>query len=133
MELSVIPALVDIGSRKAVCVQLSNLTNNPLVLSLYCVLCQVRACNITEDDPHTDPEHSTSWIDCIRQSLSELTLTEPQQVEVQNVVAQWHSVFSKNDLDVGLTSLVKDRIQLTNETSFKQRHRKIPPALFNEV
>jgi len=97
--VSVTPALVDIGSGKSVCVELSNLINNPVVLSPNCVLCQVQACAITEDDPHTDPEHSTSWIDCIRQSLSESTLTESQQVEVQRVVAQWHNVFSKNDLE----------------------------------
>ena len=42
-------------------------------------------------------------------------------------------VFSKHDLDVGLTSLVKHRINLMDETLFKQRHRKIPPAMFSEV
>jgi len=131
--VSITPALVDIGSSNGVWVELSNLTNNPVVLSPNCVVCQVQACEITHDDPHTDPEHSNSWIDYIHQSLSESNLTEPQRAEVQSVVAEWHNVFSKNDLDVGLTSLVKHRIQLMDETPFKQRHRKIPPALFNEV
>ena len=42
-------------------------------------------------------------------------------------------VFSKNDADIGDCQLIKQRIDLENTTPFKQRHRRIPPAMIEEV
>ena len=43
------------------------------------------------------------------------------------------SVFSKHDLNMGRTNLVKHNIVLTDPIPFKERYRTIPPQLFNEV
>jgi hypothetical protein len=60
-------------------------------------------------------------------------LTEEQRKLAQGFLAKWSHVFSQNDLDLGCTDLSKHRIQLSNEEPFKERHRRIPPHLVEEV
>lgn len=53
--------------------------------------------------------------------------------ELKTFLLRWGDIFSHGDLDIGLTSLVKHRINLSNETPFKQRHRHIPSGVIEEV
>ena len=41
--------------------------------------------------------------------------------------------FPKNDLDLGKCNILKHNIQLTDQQPFKERYRRIPPHLFEEV
>ena len=41
--------------------------------------------------------------------------------------------FSKNDLDMGRTNLVKHNIKLTHPVPFKEAYRRIPPQMYDEV
>ena len=41
--------------------------------------------------------------------------------------------FSKNDLDMGRTNLVKHHIKLTDSLPLKEAYRRIPPQLYEEV
>ena len=43
------------------------------------------------------------------------------------------SIFSKHDLDMGKTNLVKHNIVLTDPIPLKEKYRTIPPQLFSEV
>ena len=43
------------------------------------------------------------------------------------------SIFSKYDLDMGKTNLVKHKIVLTDPILFKEKYTTIPPQLFGEV
>ena len=38
-----------------------------------------------------------------------------------------------SDLDLGKTALIKHKIRLTEQTSFKERYRQIPPHMYNDV
>jgi len=42
-------------------------------------------------------------------------------------------MYSRNDTYIGQCSSIKHRICLTDPISFKQRHRRIPPAMMEEV
>ena len=42
-------------------------------------------------------------------------------------------IFSQDDTDLGLCEEVKHRIELLDETPFKQRHRRIPPNMIDEL
>ena len=53
--------------------------------------------------------------------------------QVQDLLIQYADIFSKNDMDVGFTGLVKHRILLNDAHTFKQRHRRVPPSMFSEV
>ena len=43
------------------------------------------------------------------------------------------NIFSKNDMDMGRTNLVKHHIKLTDTIPFKESYRRIPPQMYNEV
>ena len=43
------------------------------------------------------------------------------------------SIFSKHDLDMGKTNLVKYNTVLTDPIPFKEKYRTIPPQLFSEI
>ena len=40
---------------------------------------------------------------------------------------------SKNDLDLGKCNILKHKITLTDHQPFKERYRRLPPHLFEEV
>ena len=42
-------------------------------------------------------------------------------------------IFSKNDLDMGRTNLVKHHIKLTDPIPFKEAYKRIPPQMYDEV
>ena len=46
---------------------------------------------------------------------------------------KWKNIFSTGLNDLGNCDLVKHAINLSDETPFKEPHRRIPPALFQEV
>ena len=61
------------------------------------------------------------------------TLTSEQVNLVEKLLLKWKDVFSLHDLDLGKTSLTKHHINLTDPTPFKERHRRIPPAMVQSV
>ena len=65
--------------------------------------------------------------------LTDSALTEEQQVQMKNFLSKWNGIFSKSITDLGNCDLVKHRIKLQDNEPFKEPHRRIPPALFQEV
>ena len=60
-------------------------------------------------------------------------LSEAQTYEVEHLLRQYDDILSKADDDIGHYSEVKHRIELSDSFPFKQRYRRIPPSMFNEV
>lgn len=60
-------------------------------------------------------------------------LTVEQQEQVRKLLLRYPDVFSHHDLDIGHVEMVTHRIDLTDEIPFKQRHRRIPPSMYDEV
>lgn len=61
----------------------------------------------------------------------EITTSEQQQC--RELITEFSDIFSKSDTDVGTTDRVKHRIDLEDKTPFKQRYRRIPPSVIEEV
>ena len=61
------------------------------------------------------------------------TWSEEQQHAARKLLCDYTETFSKNDLDLGKCNILKHNIQLTDQQPFKERYRKIPPHLFEEV
>ena len=59
----------------------------------------------------------------------------PQKLQVmaRNLLCSYSHIFSKHDLDMGKTDLIKHHIQLTEYDPFKESYRKIPPHLYDEI
>ena len=52
---------------------------------------------------------------------------------IQEHTTTHKTAFATSKMDLGRASFVKHRIELTNNTPFKERARRIPPALYEEV
>ena len=116
-------------------VQVTNLTNGSIVITPNMALCQVQSCTIESSlEEHDSSVSGTSGESPLcSMDLTQCDLTEEQKQLVFEMLAQVADVFSQNDLDVGFTNLVRHKILLKDTEPFKQRHRRIPPAMFNEV
>ena len=53
--------------------------------------------------------------------------------KTKNLFRRYGYLFALENLDLGHTSLVKHKIRLTDNTPFKERYRRIPPHLYDEV
>ena len=53
--------------------------------------------------------------------------------ETRKLFCEYAHIFALESLDMGHTSMVKHKIRLDNYTPFKERYRRIPPNLFDEV
>ena len=49
------------------------------------------------------------------------------------LLLSYSDIFSKDEMDLGKTNLVKHHIDLTNYTPLKDKYRRIPPHLYEEV
>ena len=66
-------------------------------------------------------------------NIDNAKLSGEERGKATEVLAKWDRVFLKGPTDKGRTNLVKHRIELTHNKPFKEPHRRIPPALNEEV
>ena len=55
------------------------------------------------------------------------------QQEAHNLICEYACIFTRNDLDLGKTSIIKHCIKLTDPTLFKECYCCIPPGMYEEV
>ena len=94
----------------------------------------IKAQNLNSDGTEgTSIEDDGSWIlDLI--DLSGLDdWPEHLQSEAKEMLKRNARVFSKTDMDMGRTNLVKHHIKLTDPVPFKESYRRIPPQMYDEV
>ena len=59
--------------------------------------------------------------------------TEDQQRTAKELLIDSADVFSKDDLDLEKCNILKHDIKITGPQPFKERYRRIPPHLYEEV
>ena len=59
--------------------------------------------------------------------------TEEQQQSAKDLLVDSADVFSHLDLDLGKCNTIKHAIKITYTQPFKERYRRIPPYLYEEV
>ena len=59
--------------------------------------------------------------------------SEDLQTKAKDLLVSYSDIFSKHDLDMGKTDLIKHHIKLSDYTPFKQPYRRIPPHFYEEV
>ena len=89
--------------------------------------------NVNLEDEKPSSKDDGSWIlDLI--DLSGLDdWPEHLQSEAKEMLKRNARVFSKTDMDMGRTNLVKHHIKLTDPVPFKESYRRIPPQMYDEV
>ena len=81
---------------------------------------------------NSEEEDDGSWIlDLIDLSGLE-NWPEHSQTEAKEMLKRNAKTFSKNDLDMGRTNLVKCHIKLTDPVPFKEAFRRIPLQMYDE-
>ncbi|KAK3751381.1 hypothetical protein QZH41_002571 [Actinostola sp. cb2023] len=80
--------------------------------------------------PSVDPTESSSRFEF----SSCAHMADDQKLKASEMLKIWDKrVFSQGDFDLGCTSAVKHEIPLSDAIPFKQRHRRVPPAQYEEV
>ena len=89
-------------------------------------------CCSAREVPKLTPEKERLLFDKI--DLSGADSWDPKLVEeAKQLFREYAHIFALESLDMGHTSMVKHEIKLDNYTPFKERYRRIPPHLFDEV
>ncbi len=127
-------------------VEVVNLSSKPVTVPRKTTICQLQTATIAAIDVGDDSAQSSEKnVSSVPKGLDdeqflaifandlEKTLSVKQQCEVQQFLLNWKHLFSLHDLDLGLTNLTEHKITLMDDTPFKERHRRIPPSMIDEV
>ena len=86
----------------------------------------------TREIPKLTPEKEKLLFSKI--DLSGVKNWDPELIEeARQLFREYAHIFSLESLDMGHTSMIKHKIRLNDYTPFKERYRRIPPNLFDEV
>ena len=89
--------------------------------------------------PNSDerqPQSNSEKVDWILQKLDLSGMSQwpmDLQAKAKDLLVAYSDIFSKTDMDMGTTKLVKHHMDLTDYTPFKERYRRMPPHLYDEV
>ena len=114
-----------------VTVGLRNVSARKITVPSRTIVCQIQLANMVPPIANKKEDES-----CIldQLDLGEIsTLSVEQQQAAKKLLCDYSETFSKNDLDLGKCNILKHNIQLTDQQPFKERYRRIPPHLFEEV
>ena len=85
----------------------------------------------TSSQPATSIE--PSLMEKIQVNLDESNITEEQREKVQELLQRWHKVFAFSSTELGKAEGVEHHIRLTDDVTFKDKPRRIPPGMYEEV
>lgn len=120
-------------------VEISNSTYGTVVIQPQALLCELQQVDLedhreTAKDQQLDDNNQESDEEFLKQfHLGTTGLTEDQLHEANKLLLEYCDIFSKGEFDIGHTTTIKHRIKLSDDTPFKQRHRFIPPSMYQEV
>ena len=129
-DLDIAPSLVSYQYRnnQLVPIHISNVTTRTITVSPNAILCELQPVSVADIDL---PEDTSS--DVLHNITLPTDLSDEQLEQGNRLLQQFRDVFSTSDTDIGHTTAVRHHIDLVESTPFKQRHRRIPPAMFDEV
>ena len=85
------------------------------------------------NDTQSDDQDDGSWILDLIDLSGIKDWPEQLQHDTKEMLKRNAKVFSKDDMDIGRTNLVKHHIKLTDPAPFKEAYRRIPPQMYDEV
>lgn len=83
--------------------------------------------------PCVSEENDDSWIFKKLDLSGADTWSGELQQQTRDLFTRYQHIFSKDDMDLGRSNQVKHNIILTDPIPFKERYRRIPPHLYDEV
>ena len=112
-------------------VEVHNLSKHDVTIPKKATLCEVhRASMVTTVEPvESTDRHENSFMEQF--NLKHMNDSEKEQVIT--LLESFRDIFSSGETDIGHTPLIKHQIKLKDDETFKERHRRIPPHLYEEV
>ena len=110
---------------------LSNVTTQTIKIHPRTIIAEIQPVSIEASQENDDESEQQQDIDTL--NINADNLTRDQYDAVRELLAKNRDVFAWNANDLGHVTTVQHCIELTDDTPFKQRSRRIPPAMFQEV
>jgi len=133
-DIDITPILVNYQYKgnEVISVHVSNITTRTVAISPNAILgelqpvvvYQLQSNNLTEKE-------NLDFMDKLTIGNSELS--DDQLKQLKDLIKAHQDLFSKGDTDIGHYTGVRHKINLTDDVPFKQRYRRIPPAMIDEV
>ena len=119
---------------------LCNLSTHAIDIPTRTMLGQVAPANQVPPVVHptrtaeeTNKQVSKEWV---LEALDLQGLTEwpeSEQNQARELLLKWEHLFAHSDLDLGKTALTKHKVQLTDQTPFKEHYKHIPPHKYDNM
>ena len=127
------------GSNR-VTVGLRNVSARKITVPSGAIVCQIQLANMVppiqtqKEQAPTKIKSRMNPVYLEQLDLGEIsTWSVEQQQAARKLLCDYSETFSKNYLDLGKCNILKHVSQLTDHQPFKERYRRIPPHLFEEV
>ena len=133
-DFDITPAVINYSCEKngVIEVQILNVTTSTFVVPPRALLCELQPVNVDFSYKISESKDSEeSILDQI--SVETVGLTETEVEKIKHLLVEHKDIFSTGDTDIGHCTFVEHKINLTDDTPFKQRHRRIPPAMIDEI
>lgn len=136
-DLDLCPSLITYqGTGKGfIDVTISNCSTRTVTIPPKSIVCEIQPVKIEDEvkvpNPTQRSQHETNILNDVK--ISSDSLSQEKQTELENLLLKYKDVFSQGDTDIGHYQGIQHKIELTDETPIKQRFRRIPPAMYEEV
>lgn len=141
---SLIPGDIDItstvvpytyGETKAIDVHFTNVSTRTIAVPPCAILCELQPVSIENIERYEEEDIKDTDTLTLEEGVTLCTdgLTLEEIDQGKQLISKYSDLMSKGETDIGTTKLVRHRIELTDNTPFKQKHRRIPPAMYEEV
>ena len=131
VDITPVVVQYDYKKNREVTVNISNLTTNTITISPKAILCEIQP--VVIDEEVFRKEYTADEEKLMNEVHIDKGISTEQEKELRELLLKYKDIFSKDDLDIGTCDKVKHRIDLEDELPFKQKHRRIPPAMIDEV
>ena len=132
-DLDIEPSLItyDLDQLSTVPVNISNITTRTVIVYPRDTLCEIQPVTVQDFHISSASATHTNILDDVRIPKDELTLDQLSNMDT--LLHKYQDIFSTCDTDIGYNASVEHYIELMDETPFKQRYRRIPPSMLDEV
>ena len=131
-NLNVTPAIVDVDqSTKSVMLEMHN--SGPYAMNVKSGLRIAQLDQVSLADPDSDLEKSDEFLEKLDLDYLRSVATPEEVTEVESMILRWSHIFSRDSTDLGKTDVLKHRIDLFDETPVKEKARRIPPTMIEEL
>ena len=127
------PILLSMNGTQSSAVYVELCNNSSIKIDIPANTAIGRVCQVTLPDEIVPGVEGNSCLEQFNIDELKSLVSVDEIAELRQILLRQRTAFSLGSLDLGCTSVVKHQINLSDNLPFKERARRIPPALFEEV